>query len=244
MSLDFLMAPFRKAAPASEWLRIASAIVPVRYIRNPQARRYILRLQPDGSVRATLPRTGSLQQARAFVASHTDWIHHQLQKRQERPPPPTWQQGTPILYRGESVTLSVTTTGNVQTISFADQVLRAAPAANIRAAVEHHLRRLAVPEISARARALAALHGLPVQRVTVRNQRSRWGSCSQRGTVSLNWRLIQVPASVRDYIILHELAHLREHNHSPRFWAVVAEFCADYRQAEAWLKVHRGLLRN
>jgi predicted metal-dependent hydrolase len=103
---------------------------------------------------------------------------------------------------------------------------------------------LAVPEISARARALAALHGLPVQRVTVRNQRSRWGSCSQRGTVSLNWRLIQVPASVRDYIILHELAHLREHNHSPRFWAVVAEFCADYRQAEAWLKVHRGLLRN
>jgi len=56
---------------------------------------------------------------------------------------------------------------------------------------------------------------MPVRRVTVRNQRSRWGSCSRRGTVSLNWRLLQTPAFVRDYVILHELAHLREMNHSP-----------------------------
>lgn len=245
MQLDFLLAPFRKDAPDSEVLRIGSDTVPIRYVRNHKARRYILRLQPDGSVRATVPRVGSLKQARAFVGGNREWIVRQLRKRQEQPAnPTTWQHGTEILYRGETVTLHVATTGNEQTISFADQMLRTRPTSNVRLAVEHHLRRLAVPEITARTLELAALHKLSVRRVTVRNQRSRWGSCSRRGTISLNWRLIQSPVYVRDYIIFHELAHLREHNHSGRFWAVVAEFCADYERAEAWLKGHRGLLRS
>jgi predicted metal-dependent hydrolase len=245
MQLDFLLAPFRKVAPDSEVLRIGSETVPIRYIRNPKARRYIIRLQPDGSVRATVPRVGSFKQARAFVEGNRDWIVRQLRKRQEQPAHPTaWQHGTEVLYRGETVALHVATTGNEQTISFADQVLRVSTSANVRVAIEHHLRRLAVPEITARALELAASHGLTVRRVTVRSQRSRWGSCSRRGTISLNCRLIQAPVYVRDYIILHELAHLREHNHSKQFWAVVAEFCPDYQKAESWLKGHRGLLRS
>jgi predicted metal-dependent hydrolase len=75
-----------------------------------------------------------------------------------------------------------------------------------------------------------------MRRVIVRNQKSRWGSCSVRGTISLNWRLIQVPDFVRDYIILHELAHLRHLNHSARFWAEVKRVCPDYLAAEVWLK--------
>jgi predicted metal-dependent hydrolase len=78
--------------------------------------------------------------------------------------------------------------------------------------------------------------------VSVRNQRSRWGSCSARGTVSLNWRLVRTPDNVRDYIILHELAHLREMNHSDRFWARVAETCPGWREAERWLKRHGSLV--
>jgi len=77
----------------------------------------------------------------------------------------------------------------------------------------------------------------------VRSQKSRWGSCSRRGTISLNWRLIQTPDFVRDYIILHELAHLREMNHSPRFWRAVIEFCPGYRDAERWLRAHSDILR-
>ena len=72
--------------------------------------------------------------------------------------------------------------------------------------------------------------------MTVRNQRSRWGSCSRRGTISLNWRLVQTPDLVRDYIIHHELMHLREMNHSARFWARVEEVCPGWREAERWLK--------
>ena len=83
---------------------------------------------------------------------------------------------------------------------------------------------------------------MDVKHVTVRNQRSRWGSCSGTGTISLNWRLVQTPDSVRDYIIYHELAHLREMNHSDRFWARVAETCPGWREAERWLKRHGSLV--
>jgi predicted metal-dependent hydrolase len=91
--------------------------------------------------------------------------------------------------------------------------------------------------------AQAGQHQLQVNRITVRNQRSRWGSCSRRGTISLNWRLIQTPVFVQDYIILHELMHLREMNHSARYWREVANVCPDYPVAERWLKRHAALLR-
>ena len=84
--------------------------------------------------------------------------------------------------------------------------------------------------------ALAAETGADVKHVTVRNQRSRWGSCSANGTISLNWRLVQTPDFVRDYIIYHELMHLREMNHSARFWARVAEVCPGWQDAERWIK--------
>jgi hypothetical protein len=79
-----------------------------------------------------------------------------------------------------------------------------------------------------------------VTRVSVRDQRSRWGSCTIGGVVSLNWRLILTPESVRDYIIHHELMHLREMNHSARFWACVEEVSPDWREAEAWIKRNGG----
>ncbi len=83
---------------------------------------------------------------------------------------------------------------------------------------------------------LAAASGHQVTRVTVRDKSSRWGSCSPAGRISLNWRLIQVPAPVRDYVMLHELTHLEEANHSPRFWTALEAVCPWHREARAWLK--------
>lgn len=114
---------------------------------------------------------------------------------------------------------------------------------DLRPAVQRHLWTLAGRELPPRTIALAATHGLTVRRVTVRNQRSRWGSCSPRGAISLNWRLVQMPDAARDYIILHELMHLRQPNHSPRFWREVARVCPDYREAEAWIRRHQAQLR-
>ena len=89
----------------------------------------------------------------------------------------------------------------------------------------------------------AQQHGLKVQRIVVRNQKSRWGSCSPRGTISLNWRLIQAPEFVSIYMILHELMHLKKMNHSPKFWREVEAVCPSFREAERWLKQHSSLLR-
>src|SRR5947208_16572007 len=116
-------------------------------------------------------------------------------------------------------------------------------AADLRPAIEKHLWRLAAKELPPRVLEFAAMHQLPVRRVTVRNQRSRWGSCSRRGTISLNWRLIQAPPFVRDYLILHELSQLTEMNHSTRFWREVERVCPDYEAAERWLKQHSALLK-
>lgn len=124
----------------------------------------------------------------------------------------------------------------------AETVTMADATGDLRPAIERHLRRLAARELPPRVLELAALHRLPARRVTIRNQRSRWGSCSRRGTISLNWRLVQTPPFVRDYLVLHELAHLKEMNHSRRFWHEVACLCPDYRAAERWLKQHSRLL--
>jgi enoyl-CoA hydratase len=95
---------------------------------------------------------------------------------------------------------------------------------------------VAPDELPARVQHLSATHGIAVSAISVRAQRTRWGSCSPRGEISLNWRLVQVPEWVRDYVILHELAHRRHLNHSARFWQEVERLCPDYEAAEAWLR--------
>jgi len=117
------------------------------------------------------------------------------------------------------------------------------PDADLRPAIQSHLRRLATRELPPRVLQWAATHGIAVARVTVRDQKTRWGSCSRRGTISLNWRLIQTPVFVCDYIILHELAHRRQMNHSARFWQEVERLCPAYELAEHWLKQHRAWLK-
>lgn len=227
---------------AAEPLHLAGRNVPLRLVHNPRARRYLLRIKADGTARVTIPRGGSLNQARQFIQRSRPWLEQQLQKLSAQPAAPAvWGAGTEIWYRGAKFLLALQQTGHVQlgaeTIKVKDISV------DLRPEVEIHLRKLAARELPPRVQDLAHQHGLTVQRISVRNQRSRWGSCSGRGTISLNWRLIQTPEFVRDYIILHELAHLRHMNHSPRFWAEVARLCPEYRAAEGWLKTNRLSLR-
>jgi hypothetical protein len=110
-----------------------------------------------------------------------------------------------------------------------------APGIDLRPVAIAMLRALAQRELPGQLLALAAEHGLTVTRVTIRNQRSRWGSCSTSGSISLNWRLVQMPPEVRDYVLVHELMHLREANHSRRFWRHVARACPWHLEARRWL---------
>ena len=105
------------------------------------------------------------------------------------------------------------------------------------------LRQLARRELPPRLFELANRYGLVVTRVSVRNQRSRWGSCGRDGHISLNWRLVQMPEWVRDYVLIHELMHLRRMDHSPAYWTHVAAACPEYRAARTWLRTHGRSLR-
>jgi predicted metal-dependent hydrolase len=91
-------------------------------------------------------------------------------------------------------------------------------------------------ELPPRLLELAARHGLAVTRISIRNQRWRWGSCSRGGHICLNWRLVTMPEEVRDYVLIHELMHLKRMDHSPQFWKLVAEAYPGYKEARAWLR--------
>lgn len=161
------------------------------FVRHRWARRYILRVLDDGTLRVTLPRWGSKREALAFVQESEPWITRQRRTRLAAP----------------------------KVVRHDEPVLRAR----------------AAKELPAALLALAAQHGITVTRVSIRNQRSRWGACSARGAITLNWRLVLVPDFVCEYVMLHELMHRRELNHSRRFWRQVALVCPRYRDARQWL---------
>ena len=228
--------------PATDTLLVGQRRVPLLLVTNLRARRYLLRLQPDGTARVTIPRRGTLTAAREFAQRNIGWLEEQF-KRQANQPEPTrsWQIGTEIYFRGEQVRIESAADGWIRIGT--ERMKVTGEATDLRPAIQKYLRQLATKEFPPRVTELANIHGIQVSRISVRNQKSRWGSCSRRGTISLNWRLIQCPPSVRDYIILHELAHRRQMNHSEKFWQEVERLCPEYRAAEAWVKRHATLLR-
>lgn len=209
----------------------------VQFVRTPRARRYILRVCPDGSLRVTLPRSGSKRAAREFIERQRAWIERERARVLSERAARHWQDGTEIWLRGERVRISVSSVEDgAVVIHCGDRHVRAAASVTVRDALLWDLRRLAGAELPPRLRELAALHGLAVARVSIRNQRSRWGSCARGGNIALNFRLVQMPPLIRDYVLLHELMHLRQQNHSPRFWRLVEEVCPQFRDAEQWLR--------
>jgi len=241
LDLIFGRPPAAETSPAPESLTVGGKLVPLRLVRHPRARRYLLRILADGTARVTIPRGGSAQEARRFAERQTVWLEAQLLRLQSTPRiSADWMLGGPILFRGETFTLESPAPGMIQ---WSTELIRTGEGASLRPAIQKHLRQLAIRELPPRVHELAREHQVVVNRVSIRNQRSRWGSCSRHGTISLNWRLIQLPGFVSDYIILHELMHRRQLNHSARFWREVAGVCPGYKMAESWLKQHSALLR-
>jgi predicted metal-dependent hydrolase len=228
--------------PLLDALQIGARAVPLMLVHHPRARRYLLRLRSDGTARVTIPRRGTISAAKDFVLRNGDWLEKQFQQLATQPRiSAAWNLGTEILFRGEPVRIE---NSDANLINFgSEQIIVSDASADLRPVIQKYLRQLAARELPVRVWELAAQHGVEVTRVSVRNQKSRWGSCSRRETISLNWRLIQTPLFVRDYIILHELAHRRQMNHSEKFWQEVARLCPEYLQAEKWLKQNAKLLR-
>ena len=244
MGLNFTIDPAGRGS-TEEFLALGGSQIPILLVRNARARRYVLRLRPDGSARVTVPRGGSIAEARRFAERNAAWLERALQRHSERPTHPReWVVGTRIHFRGELVEIHAGVNDEAGGVRLGTEAIGVKdPAADVRREIEGHLWKLAATELPPKVFEFSRAHQLTVRRVTVRNQRSRWGSCSRRGTISLNWRIIQTPVFVRDYLILHELMHLRQMNHSARYWREVESVCPEYNTAERWLKEHSSLLR-
>ena len=227
------------ARPPSPAIPLVPALplAAIEFVRTPRARRYILRIRPDGSLRVTVPRWGSKREARDFVARQERWIARERQRVLQEHGSRDWQDGTEIWLRGERVLLTVAPMADGMVVSYGDRRVVARSDADVRAVVETDLRRLAREELEPRLRALGAVNELEPGRVSIRNQRSRWGSCARDGNIALNFRLVQMPPAIRDYVLLHELMHLRQQNHSPRFWRLVEQACPGFKDAERWLRI-------
>jgi predicted metal-dependent hydrolase len=228
--------PFLRFPEPSPRERIEPPPPVIEFVRVRRARRYILRVRPDGTLRVTVPTGGSRREAEQFVRKHQRWIRRERDRVRSQHAPREWSNGSEILLRGEVVRISLERRVDDVVASFGERTIIISPAAAVRAAIEADLKELAKQEIVSRLGELAAQHGIQPGAVSVRNQRSRWGSCARNGNIALNFRLVQMPPHIRDYVLLHELMHVRQQNHSRRFWKLVESVCPEFRAAERWLR--------
>ena len=231
-----LALPLTEPSPGPPPEAEAPAPPALQFVRRRGTRRYILRVLDDGSLRVTLPWWGSQREARAFVASQADWIARQRAEHATAPDR-RLRAGDQVLVNGEPWVLRIGPANPSEIWCGSERVGTAPAGGDLRPVVERWLRARAGDALRRELATLAGVHAVTVARVTIRNQQSLWGSCSRHGAIALNWRLLQVPPFVREYVLVHELMHRRELNHSARFWRHVAAACPRYVEARRWLRL-------
>lgn len=231
----------RKAAPQTIDIVFDDAILPVQLRRNNQARRYTLRVSATSrEIVLTMPTRASVQEAKAFAERNGAWIASRLQRLPEAIP---FAHGAVIPLRGVShhIVHRASARGTVWTETGDNgtpQICVAGGGAHVARRVHDFLKREAKRDLEVASKRYAQAAGAKMKRVTVRDQTSRWGSCSSAGVLSYSWRLIMAPPHVLEYLAAHEAAHLVEMNHSQQFWDIVQRICPDWERAKTWLDVH------
>ena len=258
----------RAALKREQGIEVAGLNTPVQVRRHPAARRLTLRVsQVRREVVLTIPQGGSLAEAGKFVGLHMDWVRQRLEALPSRIElinsarilfrgephriemlGPTrhqriaWSEGTRAARLALKELVDAAPPSRKGRVALPDKLL---PLLCVSGHLEHAPRRLrdwlmkqAKEELSKRVQWHAANLGLKPRRVTVRDQTSRWGSCSSARVLSFSWRLIMAPPFVLDYVAAHEVAHLKEMNHGPRFWALVRKTMPRMEEARRWLKRH------
>jgi predicted metal-dependent hydrolase len=234
-----------KTQPARrELLRIDGRPVAVTMRLNPRARRLIVKVHPStGEVTVVAPSKRSLDHALDFAKTETEWIARRLSHVPQSIP---LDVGARIPFRGEEHLVVRGPEGRAPVWlerRDGERVIRVAGRGeHVPRRLIDFLKREARKTLDARALEYAERIGVKPKRITVRDTASRWGSCSTTRALSFSWRLILAPAFVLDYVVAHEIAHLRHMNHGPRFWALVHEFMDDVEKPQAWLSKNGPLL--
>jgi predicted metal-dependent hydrolase len=214
-------------------LRVAEREIPLLVTRNPRARRISISLDGSGAVRLVLPRRTSLRHGLDFAEDKAGWIIDHLDALPARVP---FEAGAILPLLGVDHVICHDpaarrgvwrTDGTIQVSGQRDHLPR-----RVRDFLKIEARR----EISQRAHEKAKIIGRAVRRLTLRDTTSRWGSCSAEGNLNFTWRLILAPEAVLDYVVAHEIAHLKHMNHGARFWALVGRLTDDATRSRRWLR--------
>ncbi len=237
----------RKARKKEEESLFLFGDLPVLIIRRPYERAFYVHVTA-GKVKLVCSRRSGIKEIRAFLTRHESWIQKQLleqKKLRKRYPVKKFKAGELFLFQGKNLKLRYekaflkTGTGFFHKEGYLVYIYFDLKDLN-RHILHKRLRdfyknwgtrllKNALSEFSSRMK-------LFPRALRIGSQKSLWGSCSEKGSVSLNWRLAAAPGAVLEYVVIHELAHLRRLNHSKSFWALVSRFCPEYKKQEAWLK--------
>jgi hypothetical protein len=207
--------------------------------RHTQAKRLTLHIDPARQIRLTVPRRCSERHMQTFLHSQTSWLQKQLLKVSS---PLALKPGAYFPLRGEQHLIAHDP--KIRTLALIEN-----GTVFIGGDIEHFSRRLceflkkeARKDLYAACIRYCAALEVSIKRMQLRDQRTRWGSCNNKGVVCFSWRLIFAPPYVLDYLAAHELAHLRIMNHSKRFWGLVNQICLHTKQARHWLKENGNIL--
>jgi len=216
----------------------------VVFKKHPRAKRYLAKVDVEGNIVLTVPSRGTQRDALAFANDHRAWLQEEQTKAKAALQDPKRFRGLRvgdfIWFRGERVELRLEKDWGRPVLTFAGQrIFIADQGMDLSRPLKRFLKDAAKAEFPKRLFALASEFGIGVKKVVVRDQKTRWGSCSTSGTISLNWRLMLASEVIRDYVMIHELMHRKRFDHSPEFWALVEAACPRFREHEKWLKAHQ-----
>jgi predicted metal-dependent hydrolase len=219
--------------------------IPIDKLVRTRRRTIALIVQQDGSLTVRAPLRMAEAEIRKFVETHADWIAKNQAKLRAAPPPQKkkYQADEKFLYLGKSYPLALVPPQRpalkFDGVSF--RLGKSAAAKGEQAFVRWYKAR-ALEVLTERVKTLAAKYNFSYQKIRISSARTRWGSCSSKGTLSFTYRLVLAPPEVVDYVVVHELVHTQVHNHSKTFWRRVAELMPDYKVRLNWLKKNGRLL--
>jgi len=220
---------------------------PVEIIRRDRTKSASIEVL-DGVVNVVVPTSLSENRIEGLIKSRTVWIRQKLTEQNERVPvkPKEYVNGENFTYLGRNYRLKLdeNAKGDVKlkdgylVVPYKKGVSQSENDEHIKQALEAWYQKLAHKKLSEKTKRYAAILGVEPTSVDVKNYTARWGSCSANGHVSYNWKIIIAPHAVVDYIVVHELCHLIEHNHGPKYWKQVANVVPNYMEHREWLKVN------
>ncbi len=217
-------------------ITLGDRIVP--YLLRRGSRRTIGLSIDHRGLRVGAPRRTSLTEVEMLIRKHGEWVVEKLDewRTRRRPEPLRIVDGVRLPFLGDEIGIGLAVGANRAIWNPGGLTLCLKPGVAPGPVLEKALRERAREHFASRLAPLAAVLGVPVPALALSSARTRWGSCSTKSGIRLNWRLIHFPEAIIDYVVVHELAHLRHMNHGPRFWSLVEVGCPDYRAARVELQ--------